>query len=173
MEKYIPDVYQKSIYTIDYLKLANRGIKCLLFDLDNTLSPVSIKKANEKTKDLFKELNEKGFDIYLFSNSPRSRVRVFAKDLNVDFVSSAKKPLKKNFKKLLYEKDYNESQVAIIGDQILTDILGGNLIGITTVLVNPISQRDFFITKFSRLIERRIMRKLRQLDLFTLGKYYD
>jgi HAD superfamily phosphatase (TIGR01668 family) len=173
MEKYIPDVYQKSIYTIDYSKLTDRGIKCLLFDLDNTLVPASIKVSNKKIKSLFKELKEKGFDIYIFSNSPKSRVKVFADELQVKYYASATKPLKRKFVKLLYENDYNESEVAIIGDQILTDVLGGNLVGITTILVNPISQKDFFLTNFTRIIERKIIKKLRNYELFTLGKYYD
>lgn len=173
MEKYIPDVYQKSIYTIDYSKLTDRGIKCLLFDLDNTLVPASIKISNKKIKSLFKELKEKGFDIYIFSNSPKSRVKVFADELQVKYYASATKPLKRKFVKHLYENDYNESEVAIIGDQILTDVLGGNLVGITTILVNPISQKDFFLTNFTRIIERKIIKKLRNYELFTLGKYYD
>ena len=53
MEKYIPDIYQKSIYTIDYDKLLNRGIKYLLFDLDNTIVPVTLRKPNKKIKELF------------------------------------------------------------------------------------------------------------------------
>ena len=81
--------------------------------------------------------------------------------------------MKRKFVKLLYENDYNESEVAIIGDQILTDVLGGNLVGITTILVNPISQKDFFLTNFTRIIERKIIKKLRNYELFTLGKYYD
>ncbi len=173
MEKYIPDIYQKSIYTIDYPKLVERGIKCLLFDLDNTLVPASIKVSNKKLQNFFKELKEKGFDVYIFSNSPKSRVKVFASELEVNFLASARKPFKKKFEKLLYENDYNESEVSIIGDQLLTDVLGGNLVGITTVLVNPISQKDYFLTKFTRFFERRIMKKLRNYDLFTLGKYYD
>ena len=56
MEKYIPDVYQKSIYTIDYQKLKSSGIHCLLFDLDNTLVPASVKVPNKKIKELFDDL---------------------------------------------------------------------------------------------------------------------
>ena len=173
MEKYIPDVYQKSIYTIDYKKLANRGIKCLLFDLDNTLVPASIKESNKKLRGLFKELKEKEFDVYIFSNSPKSRVKVFADDLEVKYYASTRKPFKRVLVKHLYENDYNESEVAIIGDQLLTDVLCGNSVGITTVLVNPISQKDFVLTRFTRILERKIMKKLRNCDLFTLGKYYD
>ncbi|MDD2181284.1 MAG: YqeG family HAD IIIA-type phosphatase [Bacilli bacterium] len=173
MEKYIPDVYQKSIYTIEYSKLLDRGIKCLLFDLDNTLVPASIKISNNKIKELFKELKEKGFDVHIFSNSSKSRVKIFADELQVDYCASACKPFKYKFKKLLYDNDYNESQVAIIGDQILTDVLGGNLVGITTILVNPISQKDFFLTRFTRIVEKKIIKKLRKYDLLILGKYYD
>lgn len=173
MEKYIPDVYQKSIYVINYQKLKERGIKCLLFDLDNTLSPISIKEVNNKVKVLFKELKKEGFNLYLFSNASPSRVKLFADQLEVKYYALVRKPLKKRFKKLLYENDYNESQVAIIGDQILTDILGGNKVGITTVLINPISPKDYFFTKITRIIEKKIIKKLRNHDLFTLGKYYD
>ena len=52
MEIYVPDIYQKSIYAIDYQKLINRGIKCLLFDLDNTLVPISAKSPNEKLAEI-------------------------------------------------------------------------------------------------------------------------
>lgn len=173
MEKYIPDVYQKSIYTIDYHKLADRGIKCLLFDLDNTLAPIRIKQASKKMKSHFKDLKKEGFDIFLFSNASSSRVKSFANELQIKYYSSVRKPLKKKFEKLLYENDYNESEVAIIGDQILTDILGGNKVGITTILINPISPKDYFVTRFTRIIERKIIKKLRNYDLFTLGKYYD
>ena len=66
MEKYIPDIYQKSIYTIDYDKLLNRGIKYLLFDLDNTIVPVTLRKPNKKIKELFEDLKDKGFIIIIF-----------------------------------------------------------------------------------------------------------
>ena len=68
MEKYIPDIYQKSIYTINYDVLLLRGIKCLLFDLDNTIAPVNIKSPSKKTKELFDDLKSKGFKIIIFSN---------------------------------------------------------------------------------------------------------
>ena len=75
MEKYVPDIYQKSIYTIDYDKLKARGIKCLLYDLDNTLVPFDVKEANQKIKNLFDELKEKGFKVIIFSNSPKTRLK--------------------------------------------------------------------------------------------------
>ena len=65
------------------------------------------------------------------------------------------------------------SEVVIIGDQILTDILGGNRVGIKTILVNPISKKDRKVTMINRRIERYIMNKLKLRKLFTKGKYYE
>ena len=172
MEKYIPDVYQKSIYNINYEKLYLQGIKCLLFDLDNTLVPPSIKGPTKKVSELFVELKKMGFRIVIFSNSPKKRVKPFKETLEVDCSASSRKPCKKKFLKVLSEYGYTINDVAIIGDQILTDILGGNKVGILTVLVNPVSKRDNIFTKFNRLIEKIIIKKLSSKGLFIKGKYY-
>lgn len=173
MEKYMPDVYQKSIYTINYQKLLSQGIKCLLFDLDNTLVPPSIKEPNDKLKELFNELKKMGFKIIIFSNSPKKRVKPFKDILEVDCSASSKKPSKKKFLLVLSEYNFLINEVAIIGDQILTDVLGGNKVGILTILVNPVSKKDLLITKFNRIIEKRIIKKLSKKSLFIRGKYYE
>ena len=67
MEKFYPDVYQKSIYTINYEKLKENGIKCLLFDLDNTCVPYVDKLPSKKLKNLFEDLQDLGFKIIIFS----------------------------------------------------------------------------------------------------------
>ena len=173
MEKYIPDVYQKSIYTIDYTKLKEKGIKCLLFDVDNTLAPYHIKNTNEKLIELFQKLKEMGFQLILFSNSGKKRLKPFKEELEVDCCASARKPHPKNFMRILNTYRLPENEVAIIGDQMLTDIVGGNRVGITTILVNPISVKDPFWTKPNRSMEKRIMKKLRDHDLFVKGRYYE
>ena len=173
MENYIPDIYEKSIFTINYDILILRGIKCLLIDLDNTIVPLTVKEPNKKIKQLFDELNTKGLKIIIFSNSPKSRVKPFKDSLNIDCCANARKPFKKNFMKVLNEYHYDIASVAIIGDQLLTDIRGGNKIGITTILVNPIGTKERIVTKFNRIIENKIYKKLRDLNLFTKGKYYE
>ena len=173
MENYIPDIYVKSIYYIDYDKLKERGIKCILFDLDNTIAPLSLKKPNKKIKDLFKELKSKGFKIIIFSNSGKARLKPFKEDLEVDCAFNCKKPMKKKFNLILREYKYGVSEVAIIGDNIITDILGGNKIGITSILVNPISNIETPFAKISRMNEKIIMRKLTKKELFYRGKYYE
>lgn len=172
MEQYLPDVYQQSIYAVDYKKLKERGIKCILFDLDNTLVPYQIKTPPEKLISFIGEL-KKEFKIVLFSNSPKSRLRPFKEQLEVDCLASACKPASHSFFKVLNEYRYNVNEVVIIGDQLITDIIGGNKVGITTVLINPVSTKDPWWTAINRSRERRIMKKLNDRDLFFKGRYYD
>jgi HAD superfamily phosphatase (TIGR01668 family) len=172
MEKYIPDVYQKSIYTIDYHKLKDSGIRFLLFDLDNTLSPVGEDSPTDKLQKFITELKQE-FEILIFSNSPRKRVMPFAEALDLEAIYFACKPMRSKFDMVMREYKLQENEVAIIGDQILTDVVGGNKVGITTVLVNPISTKDGIFTKWNRHKEDKIIKKLRDRGLFTKGKYYD
>ena len=173
MEKYVPDMYQKSIYTIDYSKLLNAGIKCLLFDLDNTVVPSKSSEPSNKAKDLFISLKQKGFKVIIFSNSPKFRIKKFKNYFEVECICSAMKPWSYNFKKVMTNHRFTENEVAIIGDQIMTDVLGGNKVGITTILVNPLETKDFIWTKVNRFREKRIMKKLRKRDLFCKGRYYE
>ncbi len=173
MEKYIPDIYVKSIYYIDYEKLKERGIKCILFDLDNTIAPLSIKKPNKKIKDLFIKLKKMGFKLIIFSNSRKSRLKPFKEELEVDCAFNCKKPMTKKFNVILRDYKYGISEIVIVGDNIVTDVLGGNKVGITTILVNPISNKEHIDAKFSRLYERKIMKKLSKHELFFRGKYYE
>ena len=172
MERYLPDIYQESIYDINYKSLKEHGIKCLLFDLDNTIVPYNQKVLKAEVKELFYQLKQLGFKIIIYSNSPKMRVKQFGKQLNVDIYSGARKPSIKGFNKIIKNYKFSENQIAIIGDQICTDVLGGNRVGITTILTTPIG-KDPVWTKINRFRERRIMKELRNNDLFTKGKYYE
>lgn len=173
MENLYPDMYQKSIYTINYEKLKENGIKCLLFDLDNTCIPYTDKVPNKKLKNLFEDLQDMGFKVIIFSNSHKKRLEPFKKELLVDCCPNARKPWKKSFLKVLNKFKFELSEVAIIGDQFYTDIWGGNRVGITTVLVNPMSNTDMFFTRFARKIEKKLLKKMAKENIFKKGKYYD
>ncbi len=173
MEKYIPDIYQKSIFSVNYDMLKSRGIKCLLIDLENTISPITVKEPNRKTRELFDELKTKGFKVIIFSNAPKKCVKPFKEILDVDSCANARKPFSKKYNKILKEFNYNVSEVACIGDQLITDIKGGNKVGITTILVNSIGTKERIVTKITRMFEKRILQKLRDNNLFSKGKYYE
>lgn len=173
LEKYVPDIYQKSIYTINYDTLLLRGIKCLLFDLDNTLVPITENKPDQKIKELFFELKDKGFKIIIFSNSPKSRLKPFKEELEVDCCANAAKPTTKKFKHIMKVYGFECSEVAIIGDSIIDDINGGNKAGITTILINQIGKKEFPIAFLKRRYENHLLKKMRDLSLFAKGRYYD
>ena len=84
MDIFVPDMYQKSIYTINYEKLFEDGIRCLLFDLDNTCVPYVEKVPSQKLKDLFDRLKELGFKVIIFSNATKKRLEPFKNGLVVD-----------------------------------------------------------------------------------------
>ncbi len=173
MDIFIPDVYAKSIYTINYDKLKKQGIKCLLFDLDNTMAPVNEDLPDKKVKELFNSLEDKGFKLIIFSNAGKNRVQPFKEQLNIDASCYSLKPLKKKYNKVLKIYSYKVSAIAAIGDQLLADVLGANRMGMTSILVNPLSNNDFFTTKFNRRIEKIIYRKMAKRGLFERTKYYD
>lgn len=173
MDKFIPDMYQKSIYHIDYDKLKEDGIKCLLIDLDNTCVPYKDKEPNKKLIDLFEVLKDMEFKVIIFSNAGKKRLYPFKNTLNVDCSANSRKPFKRKLVKILKMFKYDLSEVVIIGDQLYTDILCGNKVGIKTILVNPMSKDDFFLTKISRFLEKKQFKKMAKKDILKKGKYYE
>jgi len=172
IEKLIPDMYYENIYKINYKKLLKKGIKCILFDLDNTIAPVKNHEISKEIKELFFKLKEMGFKLIIVSNSPKKRIEPFKNALEVDASALSMKPSKKKYIKILNTFNFTENEVAAIGDQLLTDILGANNMHLTSILVDPIS-KDGKATIFNRFIEKRIMNKFEKKDLFTKGKYYE
>lgn len=172
MEIYVPDIYQENIYKINYEMLISRGIKCLIFDLDNTLVTILETVPREETKELFKNLKEMGFKIYIASNSIKTRVKPFHEELKVDFISSVKKPHTEKIAELINSTKYGLDEIAMIGDSMMDDIVCGNTIGVTTILLDQISKKEYPLAKLRRIKEKKIQKKLRDKDLFTKGRYY-
>jgi len=173
VEKYMPDIYQKSIYYINYDKLYKKGVRCILFDLDNTITPPHVKKPTKRLKRLFDELKDKGFKLIIISNSPKHRIEPFKRELNVDACAFSLKPTKNKYTRIMEKYKYKSTELAAIGDQLLTDIHGANKLDITSILVNPLTDHDYTITFINRLFEKFIYRRLDNKDLLIKGKYYD
>lgn len=172
MEVYVPDIYQENIYKIDYEILKSRGIKCLFFDLDNTLVKIKEVIPREETKELFSQLKEQGFKILITSNSISTRVKPFAEELKIDYISSCKKPRINKIEQYIKSSKFGLDEIAIIGDSMIDDVVCGNTIGITTILLDQISKMEFPIARLKRIKEKKIQKKLRDKNLFTKGRYY-
>ena len=172
MDKFIPKIYKKSILDIDYKELKKKNIKCLLFDLDNTLLEIKQSSPKKEIGLLVKKL-KKDFKVIIISNSSKDRVRPFKEKLNVDSSFRSYKPLKKKYKKIMNVYNFKDTEIACIGDMLLTDIYGGNRMGFTTILVNNISEMEPFYVRMLRRIERKIIKKLNKKDLLIKGVYYE
>ncbi|MGQ3397489.1 YqeG family HAD IIIA-type phosphatase [Staphylococcus aureus] len=115
----------------------------------------------------FKEANEKGITITIVSNNNESRVASFSQHLDIDFIFKARKPMGKAFDKAITKMNIRPDQTVVIGDQMLTDVFGGNRRGLYTIMVVPVKRTDGFITKFNRLIERRLLRHFSKKGYIT------
>lgn len=172
LRKFIPDEYKKSILDINYKNLKTKGIKCLLLDLDNTLAVVDKKEFDPLIKEKLKEL-KKDFKIFIVSNNFRFRIKHFCDMIDADFISFSMKPLSKGFRQIERRYRYKKSEICMIGDQLISDILGGNRFGITTILVDPLSKKDLKITKINRILEKIILKKLEYKGQLERGSYYE
>jgi HAD superfamily phosphatase (TIGR01668 family) len=158
MSAFRPKEYASSIYELDLSRLKNQGIRGLLVDLDETLIPREINRVSPQAFTWISKAKEVGFKICLTSNSRHpSRVEYLAKTLNVPFIALAMKPFPWAFKRSLDLLDAPPSRVAVIGDQLFTDILGGNWYGMYTVLVNPLTPETFWGRKILRWIEAVVL----------------
>ena len=172
-DKFVPDIYTKSIYTIDYKGLKKKKIKCLIFDLNNTLAPLTSKVPNKKLIDLFEDLKDMKFKVYIVSNSTRKRVEPFKNILCVDSSYLSMKPMLRKFKKIFNINDFKDNEIAVIGDEIMTDIWAANRMNFVSILVNPIGTKEYVSTKIGRYFENFIIEKLTNKKLFRKGKYYE
>lgn len=156
----IPDYYVESIYAVDYQMLKEQGINTLFFDLDNTLIAYDEAELNSHTIDFINALLE-DFKIVIISNSGYQRVSKAAK--KYPFVWHAAKPFKWGFKCALRKSESSLENVVLIGDQLMTDMLGGHRFGCLTVLVNPVKRSsDRWMTRMNRWMERRIIKKIKR-----------
>ena len=159
-----PDMYVKDILSINYKKLKEKGIKVLFFDFDNTL----IERGNYTFPDsCIKLLNKlkKDFKILVVSNSIHaSKLEKVCSKYNLSYIGAAFKPLKIGFKKAEKKVSAKESEICMIGDQLLTDIKGGLKMNYFTILIDPINYDEHILTKINRFRENKF---------FKRGKYYE
>lgn len=135
---------------LTYDQLKKEGITLLICDIDNTLVGYDEALPNEEVKFFIKSLND--IKVILVSNNVEERCRIFSKPLNIDYIAFAQKPTKKAYLQIL--KQYPNEKIACLGDQIFTDIVGGNRFKLYTIKTAPIKEKDSFVTLFSRTLEK-------------------
>ena len=163
LQLFNPHQYADSLADIDIAALKSRDFDCLLLDLDNTMLPWKSSEIPESSRQWVENAQQMGMKLCIVSNThyPK-RLHKIAQDLDIPSLDRAIKPRRSGFEKALKMLNSEPANAVIIGDQLLTDICGGNLMGIYTILVKPMHNTEFFGTKLSRLVEFGILALLRR-----------
>ena len=165
-----PGEYLDSTYSIDFDKLYKDGYRGIIFDVDNTLVPHGA-PADERAIALFAHLKELGFSCMLLSNNKELRVKKFNDAVHVNYIYKAQKPLPQNYKRAMHKMGTTKENTIFIGDQIFTDVLGGNLAGIRTILVKPIHPKEEIQIILKRIPEKVVLFFF-QIKLKLFGSKY-
>ncbi len=153
-----PDFYFKNVKEVDIKLLKDNNIKALLLDVDNTLIDLD-RNILDGAVEWCNNLKEEGIKFCILSNSnKKDKVEKVAKVLDIPYIFFGTKPLKRGFKKAKKLLNVDFKNMAIIGDQIFTDVIGGNRCKMYTILVEPISTRELFITSIKRGVENKIIK---------------
>ncbi len=158
-EKFYPTFSFDKVEDIPFELFKKERISAVIFDMDNTLVDYKY-KYNKKVKEWLKDLKKRDIKVCILSNSPRTnRVKNIGKELSMKYLYNAFKPWSFGFKRAIELLDEKKENVVIIGDQLFTDIYGGNRFGIKTILVKPIQKKEFWGTRIKRPLEKFIIKK--------------
>lgn len=157
--KMYPKAYFNNIKDITIEFLQTHNIKGLLIDVDNTLIDYN-KNILDGVKEWIDKMRDEGIKLCILSNTNNKlKVQNVSRYLDIPYIFFAMKPLKHGFKKGMKKLKLDSKNIAVIGDQLLTDVLGANRSNMYSILVKPIHEKDIFITKLKRPLERKIMNK--------------
>lgn len=156
----IPDSCAANIFKLDLAALVERGIKGLIFDLDNTIVRWGTDDVSPELKAFFLRTSEMGFSVCILSNNMRGRSQRIATLLGVPAIGRAMKPSRRGYQRAMQQMGLAPERVAVIGDQLFTDILGGKRAGTYTVLVKPLARRELVYTRIVRILERAVLARL-------------
>lgn len=162
---FIPDVFFENIYEITPEFLKKAGIKALVLDIDNTLVTYDDPKPTEPVLNWFRQMKEAGISMALVSNNNHKRVALFNEDLGFFARGFGNKPSRKYVRRAMVHMGVTADETALIGDQILTDILAAKRAKLKkALLVRPINDKKGIFTKAKRIIEKPFMRKYEKLN---------
>lgn len=149
----------KSVCDINMKLLKRHNIKALILDLDNTLTTHDNPKPTHGVLEWISLMKKNNIKLIIVSNNDYDRVKPFAELLGIDFIPNGKKPLSRGFDEAQKRMNISFSKIAVVGDQIFTDILGANLKGLTSFFVFPIENEKKLLFKIKRVLEKPFLPK--------------
>ncbi|SDM83436.1 hypothetical protein SAMN04488137_2151 [Fictibacillus solisalsi] len=157
LKHFLPDEHVQSIFDITPEMLLKRNVKGIITDLDNTLVEWDRPEATPELINWFRSFKEKGILITIVSNNTQQRVSSFSDPVQIPFIYSARKPMSRAFKRAIRDMNLKRDEIVVIGDQLLTDVLGGNRLKLHTIMVVPVASTDGLWTRVNRKIERMLL----------------
>lgn len=163
--KIYPNAYLNKVQDITIEFLMKNNIKALILDVDNTLIDY-YKNLSDEVIQWANEMKGQGIKLYILSNTnKKEKVEMVAKKLEIPYKSFAKKPSRKGFKQIQNELNFESKNIGVVGDQIFTDVIGGNRSKMFTILVDPVTPKDYWYTAWKRPLENFIKQKLKQEEI--------
>lgn len=159
-EAHFPDRYINRITDIDSNFFKEENIKGVIIDIDNTVIDVK-KNLIDGLVEWINELKENNITVVILTNTfDRPKVVKIANLLDIDYFLFGRKPSITGFLKVKKHLGLSTENIAVIGDQIFTDILGANRVGMLSILVNPLQEKlDYFVTRWKRPMEEAVLAK--------------
>ena len=142
---FLPAIITDALTDITPDILEERGIRLLMLDFDNTIVPYTTSTPEPLMEQWLLDMKQTDIQICVVSNSKKDRVKIFCNNYGIPCITHANKPFTKGIRECLVKFDIPASEAAIVGDQIYTDTLGGDLSGITPILVNAIDNHNFWL----------------------------
>jgi HAD superfamily phosphatase (TIGR01668 family) len=155
---FAPDRFAPRLYDVPHEELEAAGIRGLIVDLDNTLLGFRETEVSHEHISWVARAHDRGFRIVMLSNNFSERVTGLAARLEVECIPNALKPLPFGFLRAKRRLQMSRREIAVVGDQLFTDVLGGKLCGLYTILTEPIELKDFAVTRVFRFFERIMLR---------------
>ena len=160
----IPDRMYDTVYSIPFSEYYERGVRVIVFDIDNTLAPYSVTAPDEKIKNFLFSVRDMGFEIAFVSNNSPQRVETFNESLGFFAVPDAHKPEKRALAPVLAHFGVAPEKTLFVGDQLLTDVLSARVHGAQAVTVSPIEKVESRFFRFKRLLEKPFIRAYRRRE---------
>ena len=146
----------RRVYELDAKWLAENNITALILDVDNTLTEHGSQCVEDQVMDWLAEMRRLGVKLIVVSNNRNRRVKPFAEKLGLEYIANGMKPSTSGIRRAMAQINSGRENTAMVGDQIFTDVLGGNLAGLCTVLLEPISFEHGRFMRLKRRLERHV-----------------
>ena len=160
----MPRYLLKDIFGLTDEFLDAHAIKGIVFDVDNTLVGFRAPKPTPEILALLAHLRERGIHLAIASNNSKKRVGIFAEGLGIAAYHRSMKPLGHVLRRICRDFGLPAKNVVLVGDQIYTDMLGGNLAGMQTALVEPIDMKETVFFRLKRFLEMPVIIKRREQE---------